>query len=681
VRAVLTGRDVPGKNMFGPIVQDQPVLCVEKVRHVGDAIALIAADSEEEAERAMQLVRVELDPLPVISSPEEALQAGAARIHENGNIAFRDEYSKGDIDAAWHQADLIISETYHTPRQKHMYVETEAGFSFPKRKGADVYVSTQAPYHDRIQISRALGIPMENLRVVATDLGGGFGGKEESALPIHLALLAIKTKRPVRMIWTREESGVAATTRHPMNIELKTGFRNDGLIVANEARVFADTGAYMSYGASVLEVATGTLNGPYRIPSTHVEGFCVYTNNPPAGAMRGYGIAQVNFAMETQLDIAAEKLHLDPVELRKMNAAVEGDTDGTGTQPITKPRLKETLIAAEKLELWRNRSKNRQGERPWLSRGVGFAAGMKSVGYGAFPEQVKVLIKLDGNGYTLFVSNPEMGTGTSTALLQIAAECLGTDINRIRLSPCDTKHGADSGASNGSRVIYVVGNAIVRASTKLRKCILTQASRKMREKPETLKLTANAVCGRGDKRIALSRLVEKRAISASAWYSPPIPDKRVPGTAGLPNVLFSYTACAAQVEVNRLTGQVKVLDVAFVPEVGRVVNPTGLEAQCEGGIAQSIGFVFMEDLIVEAGIVKTPNFTTYLVPTLADVPRPFIKPVNTHEPTGPFGAKGAGELPTIAVPAAICNAIHDAVGARLKILPATPERILTAIHD
>jgi CO/xanthine dehydrogenase Mo-binding subunit len=682
VRAVLTYRDVAGTNTFGAVIPDQPVLCKDKVRFVGDGVALIAADSEEEAELALQHVQVEYETLPIITSPEEALKAQTPRIHYKGNIAYRVEYAKGDVGAAFQKADLIISEKYHTPRQKHMYIETEVGFSVPSRRGVDVYVSSQAPFKDRMQISRALSLPENNVRVIATDLGGGFGGKEENTVQIHLALLAMKTRKPIKMTWSREESGVAATTRHPMDIELKTAFRKDGTILGNDARLVADTGAYMSYGPTVLEVATGSVNGPYKIPNTHVEGLSVYTNNPPAGAMRGFGMTQVNFALESQLDIAAAKLGLNPVDLRKINASVQGETDGTGTIPITKPRFLETLAVAENVDLWKNRSQRRgRGDRPWLWRGVGYAAGMKSVGYGAFPEQVKITIRLAEGGYILYLSNPEMGSGTSTAIRQIAAQCLGTDINRVLLSPRDTKYGVDSGGSNASRVVYVTGNAIIKASEKLRKRILNKAAKKLKVEPERLKLTSDSVSDGQGKRVKLAKLAKEKPISATAWYSPPTPSKALPGTVGIPDVLFSYAACVAQVEVNSLTGEVEVLDLAFVPEVGTVVNPKGLEAQCEGGVAQSVGYALMEDMLVEEGRVKSPNFTTYLVPTIEDVPRPLIIPVDAREPTGPFGAKGAGELPTIAIPAAICNAIHDAVGARLKTIPATPERVLAAIWE
>ncbi|MGA2973458.1 MAG: molybdopterin cofactor-binding domain-containing protein [Candidatus Bathyarchaeia archaeon] len=682
VRAVLTYRDMAGPNLFGAIIPDQPVLCRDKVRYEGDAVAVVAADSDEDAEIALEHIDVDYDPLPVITTPQEALSPDAIKVHEKGNLAHRVEYAKGNVQDAFQNADLIISEKYHTSRQKHMYIETEAGFSLPTKKGVDVYVASQVPFQDRLQICRVLSLPQSSVRVIAIDSGGAFGGKEEITVQIHLALLAMKTKKPVRMSWTREESGISATTRHPMDIELKTGFRKDGTLLGNDAHLIADTGAYMSYGPTVIEVAAGAVNGPYKIPCTHVEGLSVYTNNPPAGAMRGFGVAQANFAMETQLDIAAEKLGLDPLGLRKINALKEGETDGTGYVAITKPRLTETLETVEKVDLWKNMALYRgQGERPWLFRGVGFAAGMKSMGYGAFPEQVMVKIKLTHEGgYKVYSSNPEMGSGTSTALKQIAAQALSTLVSKVELAPRDTKYGVDSGGSDASRVVYVIGNAIIKASDNLKKKILKEASRRLRTKAGWLKLTSTAVVGR-EKHLSLRDLARAKTLAASAWYSVPRPSNPLPGTMSIPNVLFSFAACVANVEVNTLTGQVKVLNLVFVPEVGTVINPQGLEAQSEGGMTQSIGYALMEDLQVEAGKVKTPNFTTYLVPTIEDTSKPLVVPVaNMHEPTGPFGAKGAGELSTIAVPAAICNAIHDAVGARVTALPATPERILMGIQ-
>lgn len=682
VRAVLTYRDITGPNLFGAVIPDQPALCKDRVRYEGDAVAVVAADSEEEAERALEHIHVDYDPLSVISTPQEALRPGAIKIHEKGNIAHRVEYSKGQGRGAFQNADLTISERYRTPRQKHMYIETEAGFSVPTKKGVDVYAATQVPFQDRVQICRALSLPQSTVRVVAIDPGGAFGGKEEITVQIHLTLLAMKTKEPVRMNWTREESGITATTRHPMDIELKTGFRKDGMLIANEARIIADTGAYMSYGPTVLEVAAGGVNGPYRIPHTQVEALSVYTNNPPAGAMRGFGIAQVNFAMETQLDIAAEKLGFDSLEIRKINALKLGEADGTGSVPITQTRFKETLEVAEKVNLWKSRSFHTgQGERPWLFKGVGFAAGMKTMGYGAFPEQVMVKVQLTHEGkYRVYLSNPEMGTGTSTSLRQIAAQALNTTVPNIELTQRDTKHGVDSGGSDASRVVYVIGNAIIKASIKLKQRLLKEASRKLRTRADSLRITPTAVVGRG-KSVSLRDLARTGTQTAIAWYSVPRPPNPMPGTMSLPNVLFSFAACVASVEVNTLTGQVKVLNLAFVPEVGTVINPQGLEAQSEGGMSQSIGYTLMEDMPVDAGKVRAPNFTTYLVPTIEDTASPVVVPVaGVHEPTGPFGAKGAGELSTIAVPAAICNAIHNAVGARIRELPATPERVLDAIQ-
>ena len=673
----MTYRDIHGPNVFGAIIPDQPVLCHDRVRYSGDALAVVAADSEEEAELAASAIDVDYDALPVVQTPQEALKTDAPRIHKKGNIAHHVKYSKGNVHAAFETADLIVSENYHTPRQKHMYIETEAAFAIPTRKGVKIYAATQVPFQDKLQIRRALSLRESDLNVNALDLGGGFGGKEEITVQIHLTLLALKTKRPVKMTWTREESGASGTTRHPIDIELKTAFRKGGIITGNEARMIADTGAYMSYGPSVLEGAAGSINGPYKIPNTLVEGLLVYTNNPPAGAMRGFGVAQSNFAMETQLDIAAERLHIDPLKLRKINALTVGETDGTGSLPITKPRLVETLATIEQASLWKNRKKYRgKGEHPWLVKGVGLATGTKSMGYGALPEQVRVKIQLTHAGnYIVFISNPEMGSGTSTALRQIAAQALSTTISRVQLSPRDTQHGVDSGGSDASRAVYVIGNAILKTAEKLRLNLMKQASRVLKISPDRLNLTPTAVTGSG-KRLSLSELARARTITATAWYSVPRPPDPLPDALSIPNPLWSYAASVANVQVNLLTGEVKILSITFAPEVGTIINRRGLEAQCEGGITQSIGFALMEDLQVKEGRVQTPNFTTYAVPTIQDVAKLVILPVaNVHEPTGPYGAKGAGELSTIAVPAAICNAIHDATSVRPTVLPCTPERL------
>ena len=318
VAAVLTYKDVTGQNAFGILTPDQPVLCHDKVRYLGDAIAVIAAETKETAEEAAQLVEVEYEPLPVVTDPIEALKPDAPKVHSHGNLMRHASFKTGNVDKAFRDAAVVVENTFHTGRQMHMYLETEAGLGMLDEKGNIVlYAGGQSPYRDQMQISRALGIPPEKIRVISTPVGGAFGGKEENTVQIHLAMLALKTKRPVKMVWTREESGTTGMKRHPMTVITKTAADKKGRLLGNKVKIIADTGAYASLGPTVLDVAVENCCGPYKIPNVDIDAYSVYTNNGVAGAFRGFGAPQVNFAMETNMDIIAERLGIDPISFTK----------------------------------------------------------------------------------------------------------------------------------------------------------------------------------------------------------------------------------------------------------------------------------------------------------------------------------------------------------------------------
>ena len=400
VAAVLTYKDVTGRNGFGILTPDQPVLCHDKVRYLGDAIAIIAATTKEKAEEAAQLVEVEYEPLPTVTDPIEAMKPDAPKVHPQGNILRHASVGVGNVDAAFQRATIVVENTFHTGRQMHMYLETEAGLGMLDDKGKIVlYAGGQSPYRDQMQISRAFGIPPEQIRVISTPVGGAFGGKEENTVQIHIAMLVLKTKRPVKMVWTREESGIVGTKRHPMTVITKTATDKKGKLLANKVKIIADTGAYASLGPTVLDVAVENSCGPYKIPNVDIDAYSVYTNNGVAGAFRGFGAPQVNFAMETNMDIIAERLSIDPITLRKINVLHSGDTGPFGLKVNGSVGIYETLVKAEKSGIWKNRrSCKSKTSAPWCKIGVGVASAVKGFGFGALPDFAAASIELKPAG-------------------------------------------------------------------------------------------------------------------------------------------------------------------------------------------------------------------------------------------------------------------------------------------
>ena len=503
VVTVLTHNDVPGLNAFGILVPDQPVLCSDKVRYMGDAIAVVAAETNEAAERAAQLVEVDYEPLPVVSDPAEAIKPDAPKVHEKGNILRHANVRVGDVERAFKEAVVVVENTYRTGRQMHMFLETEAGVGMLDDEGKIVlYVGGQSPYRDQLQVSRALGIQPEHVRVISTPVGGAFGGKEENTVQIHLALLVMKTKRPVKMTWTREESGVAGMKRHPMIVTTKTAAAADGGLLANKVRIIADTGAYASLGPTVLDVAVENSCGPYRISNIDVDAYSVYTNNGVAGAFRGFGAPQVNFALETNIDIIAEKLGIDRLEIRKKNALREGDIGSFGYKLLGSVGIYETLEKAENCDLWKNREKYKShASAPWCKRGVAITTAVKGFGFGALPDYAAASIQLTPTGkFVVGVSCPEIGQGAITAYSQIAAEALHCDIDDIVIASADTQLAPDTGTSSASMALVRGGNAILSAAPKMIELLVTTAAKIFGETKDLLTIENSCISSKDPKR-------------------------------------------------------------------------------------------------------------------------------------------------------------------------------------
>lgn len=691
VVAVLTHKDVPGMNAFGIFVPDQPVLCYDKVRYMGDAVAVVAAESKEIAERASDLVEVSYEPLPVVSDPVEALKPNSPKVHENGNVQRHATIRVGNVEEAFRKAAVVVENTFHTGRQMHMFLETEAGVGMLDDQGSLVlYVGGQSPYRDQMQVSRALGISPEKIRVISTPVGGAFGGKEENSVQIHIALLVMKTKRPVKMVWTREESGVAGIKRHPMTVTMKTAADRNGKVLANHVRIIADTGAYASLGPTVLDVAMENSCGPYRVSNVDIDGYLVYTNNGMSGAFRGFGAPQVNFAIESNMDIIAEKLGLDRLEIRKKNALLEGDIGPFGCPLKGSVGIHETLLRAENSEIWRNRVKHKaQQSKPWCKRGVGIAAAVKGFGFGALPDFAASSIQVTPTGkFVVGVSCPEIGQGATTAYAQIAAEALRCDVQDIYIASADSQLAPDTGTSSASMALVRGGNAILAAAPKMTTLLIEAASKIMTEPKEMLTATESQVVSTKNQRKTLTYTeiagyLHKTGSETKvvAGYEVPRVDKPVEGSIEIPHLSYMYASVVCLVEVNTLTGATKVLKMFLSPESGRIINPQAFTGQCEGAIVQGLGFALTEDTQIEDGKIKTNNFTTYIIPTICDIPEIEVNPVETYEKIGPFGAKGVGEIGIIPIGSAVASAINDATGARIFTLPATPERVFDMLRQ
>ncbi|MCD6168043.1 MAG: xanthine dehydrogenase family protein molybdopterin-binding subunit [Caldisericia bacterium] len=690
---VLTWRDIPGENGFGIVVHDQPALCKDKVRYVGDAVALIAAETREIAEKARELVEIDYEPLPVVKDPILAMSEDSPKVHEKGNIHLHTVINKGDIDKGFSEADLIIENEYRTGRQEHAYLETESGVAYYDEDTdlLTVWCGGQYAFRDQIQIARVLALDPRKVRVIANPLGGGFGGKDEITTQIHLALLTYYTKRPVKMVISREESMIFSWKRHPMILRYKTGVKKDGTLVANEVYIYADTGAYASLGGPVVNLAVEHSCGPYRIPNTHIEGFCIYTNNGVAGAFRGFGVNQVTFAMESQMDEIARKLNMDPVELRRKNILKRGEETGIGSVIETSMGLKEILDEIEKSEIYKKREKIKVSDKPWIKRGVGIAISYQGTGLGVgLPDYGSAWIEMrkDG-GFNVFAGNVDVGQGLQTSFKLIALETLCLrDERKIHIITGDTHLTPDSGTSTASAGTYRGGRAIHMAGIKMRDLLKKHTSQILGEDEKNLEIEDGVIFVKDnpEKRVSYEELGEYlskkgRLPKTEGHFYFPTSKTKIPGAFGLPHYIFSFSGSVALVEVNTLTGKVNLIKAVNIIDGGRVINKIGFEGQSEGGIVMGMGYALMEDTIIENGYFLTENFSTYIIPTIKDAPKEIETiPVETYEELGPYGEKGIGETVMVPIAPAITNGIFDAVGARIKQIPATPERVFWAIR-
>lgn len=688
IEAILTHEDVPrsGNNRYGLYVHDRPVLCDDKVRYIGDPVAVVVAESVEKVNEGLALIEVDYDPLPVVSDPLQAVKPNSVRVQESGNICRKTRISFGDVEKVFQSAAVVVEDTYRTGPAIHAYLEPEAGVGYLDDQGRiTLIVGGQGPFKDRSEISHTLGIPEDRIRVITPPVGGGFGGKDDITVQLLLALAVLKTGKPVKLVWTREESSIAGVKRHSSIVRMKTAASSDGSLIANQVEIIYDTGAYAVLGPAVLDVGIENCSGPYRVPNIDITATLVYTNNHVASAFRGFGAPQVMFAMESQMDILAERLGIDAIEFRLKNALKKGDIGPFKNKLGGGVGIYEALAKARTHVLWTNRHTCRSGNYPWIKRGVGVGAAIKGYTLGALPDRGSAAIELAKDGkFLVKVSTTEIGQGMTTTFAQIAAEALQCELDDVTVVFADTLETPDTSVTSASRQTYLGGNAILETAKKMRELLLERSGEELEEPVNDLKIGSSVVVStRTSRRISYAELSEhtnKRNLPAEVIGTFEVPRlEPIRGSLEIPHLFYMFACALAEVEVNTLTGKVKVLKMVCFPDAGRVLNPQIFQGQIEGAAVQGLGYALTEAAKIEEGQLKTPNFSTYLIPTIEDAPEIEVVPVESLEDTGPFGAKGIGEIGLVPIAPAIVNAIYDATGTRLFEIPATPERVYWAL--
>ena len=679
---VFTADDIPGRNRLGIINKDQHLLADHKVRCIGDPIALVAAETPEAAQQAVESIAVLYEDLPAVFDPEEALRPGAPLIHEKGNLLGRRVVKRGSPDAAFKEADVVVERVYTTPHIEHTYLEPDAGLAYVDPDGiVVVHASTQNPHYDQKDVADLLGLDESKVRIVQAATGGGFGSKLDLNVQGFVGLAAYLLNRPARMTYTREEAYLCTSKRHPIKIYYKSGATRDGRLVAADIRIIGDTGAYASYGLAVVTRSAVHATGPYEVPNLYAESLFAYTNNPMAGAMRGFGVPQMAFAHESQMDLLAEALGISPLEIRLRNCYRIGSLTSTRQELKASVGIRATLEAVAPYYNQRAKEKIVDSE-PNVRRGVGIGSMIYGIGNTGVQNPATAHIELTEDGrITLFTGAADMGQGSSTVLSQIAAEELGISPEEVHLVVADTLFTSSAGASSASRQTYISGNAVLEAAKKLKEVLLTEAAMILKIDRGDLIVEAGRVHSRENPENAVSfERIARRAHRTGLplkWqgYFDPATTSLDPETgAGDPYATYAFATHVAEVEVNIVSGEVRVLRIVAAHDVGKAINPRNVHGQIYSGVAMGVGFALMEEFVPG----KTESMKDYHIPSCADMPEVVSIIVEDPEPTGPFGAKGVGEPALIPTAPAILNAIADALGVRIYDLPANLERVIKA---
>jgi len=692
VYAVITGRDLPPVK-FGilPVSQDEEALCVDKVRMVGDAVAAVAAVDEETAERATELIEVEYEPLRPLMSIEEALAHPEVRIHEYGdgpNVHKAVSLQFGDVETAFRAADLVREDVFYFEGNTHLPMEQHSAVA---QWGADgkltLWSSTQTPHYVHRLLAKILDMPQAHIRVVAAPVGGGFGGKlDPFAHEIVACRLSQLIGRPVKITLTREEVFYVHRGRHPVLMWVKTGFRKDGSITGMHFRSWLDGGAYGSYGVASTFYTGALQTVTYKIPVYKFEGARIFTNKPPCGPKRGHGTPQPRFAMECQLDKAAEQLGLDPAEMRRRNLA-EPFTKTANHLTVTTIGLGECLDRVMEASGWRQKF----GRLP-RGKGIGIACSSYLTGAGLaiywndMPHS-GVVLRADRSGLVAVLCGAtDIGQGSDSVLAYLAAEVLGIDPKDIRVHPADTDLTPVDLGSYSSRVTLMAGNAVIQAAGRLKSRIVEAVAEKLGVAPDTLIAQDRRVFvdGDPDRGVSFSQavvLAESKfgVLAFPGSYAPPKRAGKYKGGGVGPSPCYSYSACVVEVDVDGETGEVRPTEIWIAHDVGRALNPLLVEGQVEGSVYMGLGEVLMEEQVFRKGVHKIPSMLEYKSPTTLETPEIHTILVESDDPEGPFGAKEAGQGPLLPVIPAVANAVYDAVGVRIDETPITPEKVTKAM--
>ncbi len=691
VHCVLLADDVPGKKTYGLEFADQPVLASDRVRYAGEPVAILAAGDPETARRAAEKIKVDYEVVPAVTDMERALHPDAPRVHDFGNVLRHVRIEHGDPGA---RAEVWVEGYYETGMQDQAFLGPEAGLAIPAADGGvDLYVATQWLHVDQEQIAPSLNLPREKVRLYLAGVGGAFGAREDVSMHIHACMLALRARKPVKMVYSREESFFGHVHRHPSRIWMRHGATRDGRLVNVHVRVLVDGGAYASSSSAVISNASTFAAGPYEVPNALIEGTAVYTNNPPCGAMRGFGAVQVCFAYEGQVDRLAKALGIDRVALRLRNALKTGSVLPTGQVIRGSAPVREVIercaaiplpdrehrgpVARDPLSLPGGAGNVSRGER--LRRGVGFAVGYKNIAYSegfddSSAARVKVFTGPGGPVVEVHSAAAEVGQGVHTILAQIARTELG--IEHVVVHPADTQVGS-AGSSSASRQTMMSGGAVQLACAAVREDLFERVRRRAVGRPPRgdLSLQGGHVLAGGEPIAPVEAFLDTPIEQTRVYHhrrTTPVDAKG----QGDPHVAFAFAAQRAVVEVDEELGLVRVVQIATAQDVGRALHPQHVYGQIEGGTAQGLGLALMEEIQLKDGRIRNPSFTDYLIPTILDMPPVESVLVEEPEPGAPFGAKGVGEPSTVVSTAAIVAGLRDATGRELNRIPIKPDDLI-----
>jgi 4-hydroxybenzoyl-CoA reductase alpha subunit len=692
VKGAISGKDIP-KKKYGivPMAKDEYALAIEKVRYIGDEVAAVVGTSLEAAEEAIPKIRVDYEEIASVFDPMEAMKPSAPVIHDevpnNVSASIRKEF--GNVERAFGESDFLFEDSFDTQPVNHCPLEPHAALATAEPSGkVTLWSSTQIPFFLRRNLATALDIPESKVRVIKPKVGGGFGQKiDQYAKDFCAAFFAMRTGKPVKFLYEREEVFTSTRQRHPMHIQLKTGMKKDGTILAQQFKVIADGGAYNSTAPLMITLACYFIMLPYRLENLLFEGYHVYTNKPVGGAMRGHGIPQVRFAVETQLDRIAEKMGIDPLELRLKNAFQAGESHPAKLL-VQSCGFSDTLKKAAEGIGWTEK----RGKLPF-GRGVGLAGA-------SFPSGVSnmshissgAIVKIERDGaITLLTGAADIGQGAETVISQIAAEELGVPLEDIRITAADTELTPLDPGTFGSGVTLRAGNAAKIAAQAAKEKLFEAVAEKMEVSAQELEAKNRRIYVKNDpeRGMSLQEAIKfyqysdrpMPIIGRGSYYPPAKEPTTLLKEDGNFSPAYSFMTQAAEVEVDTRTGKIKVLKMVASHDCGRAINPMLVEGQLEGSVVGGMGQALYEEVITEKGQVLNPSFLDYGIPTVMEIPSISSVEVETNDPEGPFGAKESGEGTQLAPAPAIINAIYDAIGVRFKSLPVTPEKVLEALRE